>query len=223
MSSNDTFLCTNPEGIMANAFAFGLAVEPNAPDQLGLTIVERNDNEEKAAFVIRRTLIQPIESSIEAVAKEVQGRLAEDPYTARSSVIVHVDNEPGNALADALSERGVRPVRVHVRSEEAGAPAESEGEATIDAQDELFALSNAHRTGVLQMEHRTTEDADRLARTLGHLIDDSSDGSEVDAGYLDVQGMSALLAYWWGTEQTSDPTERLRADLPGTDAAQTAL
>ncbi|MFO8231324.1 MAG: hypothetical protein R6U20_01530 [Longimonas sp.] len=206
---------------MANAFAFGLAVEPGTPDQLALTVVERNDDE-NTSFVIRRTLTKPVDDSVEAVAEEVQGRLAEDPYTARSSVVVHVDNAAGNALADALTERGVRPVRVRVRSGEEGASAESEEETTIDARDEVFALSDAHRTGVLRLEHRSTEDADRLARTLGHLIDDSSEGSEVDAAYLDVQGMSALLAYWWSTEQTNDPTERLRADLPGTETAHSA-
>lgn len=217
MPFTDTFLHTNPDGTMANAFAFGLAIEPGTPAQLGLTIIERNDDDEITPFTIRRTLVQPIENSVETVAEEVQGRLAEDPYTARSSVIVYVDNEAGNALADALSERGVRPVRVHVRSEQVGASTESEDEATIDARDELFAFSDAHRTGTLRLEHRATEDAARLARTLGHLIDDSSEGSEVDTDYLDMQGMSALLAYWWSTEQTSDPTERLRADLPGTE------
>ncbi len=204
---------------MANAFAFGIAIEPGTPDELALTIVERDDEDDQV-FVVRRTLTEPIDDSVDDVAKEVQNRLAESPYTARSSVIVYVNNESGTALANALSDRGMRPVRVHVRVTDEGAAAESEGEAVIDAREELFSLSAAHRTGNLRLEHRTTEDAARLARTLGHLIDDSSEGTEISTDVLDMQGMSALLAYWWSTEQTTDPTERLRADLPGTEATR---
>mgnify|MGYP006271714731 CR=1 FL=1 len=201
---------------MANAFAFGVAVEAGEPSKVGLTIIERND-ETDDPFVVRRTTASSGDA-IDAVAKEVQDRLAEDPYTARSSVIVHVGNEPGEALADALSDRGVRPVRVRTRNTDAGAAAESEGEAVIDARNQLAALSNAHRTGGLRVEHRTTEDAAHLARMLGHLVDDNNEGEAIDTAAIDVQGMSALLAYWWSTEQTNDPTERLRANLPGTEA-----
>jgi hypothetical protein len=205
---------------MANAFAFGIAVEPGTPDQFGLTIIEHNDEHDAASFIVRRTLTDSIDESVETVAEDIQGRLAEAPYTARSSVVVHVGNELGHALADALSDLGMRPVRVRVRSANDGTAAESDAEAVIDAREELVALSNAHRTGALRVEHRNTEDAAHLARTLGHLVDDSNEGSEISTHTLDVQGTSALLAYWWSTEQTADPTERLRADLPGTEPSQ---
>ena len=208
---------------MANAFAFGLAVEPDAPDQLALTIVEHDSESDTAPFVVRRTFTDPIETSVEDIAEDVQTRLAEAPYTARSSVVVHVGTEPGRALADAMSDRGVRPIRVRVRFDRDGTAVESDGETVIDARKEIVALSDAHRTGTLRVEHGSDEDAAHLARMLGHLVDDSNEGGEISTDGLDVQGISALLAYWWSTEQTADPTERLRADLPGTESSEPAL
>lgn len=206
---------------MANTFALGIAISEGESSEAALTIVEREE-EGEPSFVVHETTVAPFDGDVEALASDVQGRLAEEPYTARSSVVVRVDNDEGDALAQALRSRGVRPVRARVRAADEGAEPEADDEVVVDAHAELFALSNAHRGGTLRMGHHSTEDATRLARMLGHLIDDGNEGSEIRADYLGAQGLSALIAYWWSNEQKADPTERLRADLPGTESSDIA-
>ena len=206
---------------MATVFAVGIEID-NQDDtpRWGLTIIERTEEQERASFVVHRTKEEPFNGTPEDTAANVQKQIAEDPFTARSSVIVRVDHEAGEALADALNDLGLRPVRVRVRTDAQGATPGAEGEAVLDAREEAVALSEAHRTGTLRFDHRSTEGTANLARRLSLMVDDTDDGQpQVKADDLQVQGISALLAHWWVTEQVTDPTERLRADLPGTEQA----
>lgn len=227
---------------MTYAFFLGIDVAADADDagSVLLTLVEKSQDERPsngqavASYRLDSISRHDADAAPEAVADHIQGVVADAPYTARTSIVVNREPDRGQAIYEALRERGlsVRPVRLMSQSDDA-VPSGGDDEERVTARDVVRALALAHRDGRFEVQHRESDFASQLARNVHHVSalavdgepDASADVRPEDAETLpstfDTITTSAALAVWFASQRSFDPSSHLKEEpktTPGTES-----
>lgn len=211
---------------MAHAFFLGVDLEDGdgASRKATITILEKETEGAEApprfrlGYVRHRDDVSP-----DALAEALQGLVAEQPYIGRTNIIVNESAPGGDALVEALTERGLDPIAAVLTGGADSVPGDSsEAAVHLGVVDAVRTLADLYRDGRLAVEDHTTEAASRLARGIQHAAEvlDAADGNPdtpaaagnsldaLDAPNASV--VSAALAAWCGTERSFDPSQRLK-------------
>jgi hypothetical protein len=212
---------------MAHAFFLGidLADASDAPDAT-VTVLEkeRAQNESREQFRLHHARHHAAVAP-EALADDLQGFVAEQPYIGRTNIVVNQTSTPGRALVEALRDRGLDPVAVTVTGGPDAAPPDAAGESvSLGLVDAVQILADLHRNEQLVLEEHATEAASALARgtqRAARVLDEAegdrqtpaADGEDLTA-LTDVPPAvtSAALAAWCATERSFDPSQHLKED-----------
>lgn len=213
---------------MAHAFFFGIDVNEEASDEqvdVTLSIVEKEKGptDSEALFRLGHVRRYAEGDSAGDLAERIQGLVAEQPYIGRTSIVVNREVEPGQALVDALVDRGLDPVAVALRRE--GGTGTGEGAVVpLDPVDAVQTVADLYRDKRFVIEDHTTEAASQLARGVQYASEvlDEADGTHdnpdaVGAIMAKLADMgspvtSAAMATWLGTDRTFDPSQHLKED-----------
>ena len=219
---------------MAHAFFLGVDVAPtDEDDSFGVThaLFEKSldGNDDEATYRLDHIQHHTDVASADDFADHLQGLVAEQPYIGRTSLIINRNTAFGQALIDALEDRGMDPVAATV-TEGAGVAAGETDEIGVHlgGVDAVRTIADLHWEGKVAIEGHTTEVASRLARdvqALAEQLDEaegdiealgaSTSGPSFDAEATHVT--SAALAVWFGTERSFDPSQHLK-ESPQTDS-----
>lgn len=223
---------------MAHAFFLGVDLAgDDASREATITILEKETEGAEGpprfrlGHVRHRDTVSP-----DALAEDLQGLVAEQPYIGRTNIIVNRSAPGGGALVEALTGRGLDPIAVVVTSGAEPASGETnEAAVHLSAVNAVRTLATLYRDGRLTVEDHTTEAASRLARGIQHAAEvlDAADanqdtptaaGNSLDAlDAPDASVVSAALAAWCGTERSFDPSQHLKetpqTTPPGNDPA----
>ncbi len=214
---------------MAHAFFLGIDVDPTADASLDatLTILEKEQEPSDGAARYRLNHIRHHTEVADAatLADHVQGLVADQPYIGRTSIIVNRGPEPGQALVEALQERGLAPVAATLTTRSGSISGDPDaGDVTLSTANAVRTLAELHRDGLLTVEDHSKEVASQLAREVQRAAEalDAADGNqdtpEAAGSRLDVLDdvgapiRSAALAAWCGTERSFDPSQHLKED-----------
>ena len=219
---------------MAHAFFLGVDATPSdAADSFDVTFSlsekSKEGNDEIIQYRLDHIRHRTGVTSAEDLAEHLQGVVADRPYIGRTSLIVNRRTAFGQALVDALQERGLDPVAATL-TEGAGVTSGETDEIAVQLGgiDVVRTIADLHRDGVLTMEGHPTEVGSQLARDVQALAEqlDAADG---DSGALEettsgpsfdptaTHVTSAALAVWLGTERSFDPSQHLK-ESPRTDS-----
>lgn len=216
---------------MAYEFFLGIDVADEQADEPGtvsLALIEKSQENADEASTYRLDSMEAYagDADPDDIADHVQGLLASSPYTARTGLFVNRESQRGQAVYDALEERGL-PVRaVTLTDDRHAAPPTLEGDdESVARRETVRAIATAHREGRVEIQHRETEAASILARRLQHFgalaVDgeapEAMEGSETEEGEtlptrFDAVTSSAALAVWFASQRSFDPTSHLKAD-----------
>jgi len=211
---------------MAHAFFLGVDLaDDDGSVEAALTVFEKEDQgEAPSRFRLDHARCRPVERP-DVLADQLQGFVAERPYTGRTNIVVNRTDEPGAALIAALRDRGLDPVAVtFTGGDDPGAVAADEVGVSLGGADAVRTLGELYRDGRLVVESHATEAASQLARGLQRAAEvlDAADGNqdtpEAAGSTLDAlddgnsQVVSAALAAWCGTERSFDPSQHLKSD-----------
>jgi len=218
---------------MAHAFFLGVDVVPTDEDRshaVTYALFEKTTEEnDGVTFRLDHMRHHSDVDSADALAGHLQGLVADQPYIGRTSIIVNRTADFGQALLDALEERGLDPVAASLTEGTGVAAGETDEIGVhlggVDAARTLADLSRDQR---LVIDSHTTETASRLARDVqvlaeqldeadGNLeaLDVSSPGPSYDPEATHIN--SAALAVWLGTERSFDPSQHLK-ESPRTES-----
>jgi hypothetical protein len=211
---------------MDHAFFLGVDLaEDDGSVEAVLTVLEKERQADAPSrfrldHARRRSVGRP-----DDLADQIQSLVAERPYTGRTNIVVDRSAEPGSALVDALTNRGLDPIVVTLTGGGgAGASAPDEVGVSLGVADAVRTLAELYRDGRLRIEDHTTEAASTLARGVQRAAEvlDAADGNQdtpAAAGStlealddVDPDVVSAALAAWCGTERSFDPSQHLKAD-----------
>lgn len=229
---------------MAYEFFLGIDVADESSDEsdtVTLSLIEKSQDGADAEVQYRLDSIEEFDPDTDAgdIAERIQSLLATSPYTARTGLFVNRESQRGQSVYDELEDRGL-PVRAVALTDEAHtSPPTLEGDdENVAKQEAVQAISQAHREGRLEIQHRETEYASALARKLQHysaLAVDAEAPSDYDEASEDEEGealptrfdslvTSAALAVWFASQRSFDPTSHLKADphTTGEDVAHEA-
>lgn len=221
---------------MAHAFFLGVDVLPSGDEgsyEVTRTVLEkekeRSDGE--ASFRLDHIRRHTDVASADDFADHLQGLVAERPYIGRTSIIVNRSTTFGQALIDALNDRGMDPVAATLTQGSGVAAGErDEIGVHLGGIDAVRTIADLHRDGTLVFENHTTETASRLARDVQALAErlDEADG-DIEALGRSTTGpsfdpeathvTSAALAAWLGTERSFDPSQHLK-ESPRTGSSE---
>ena len=212
---------------MAHAFFLGIDAGPNddgSSHAVAHTLLEKEQESSDDAATYRLDHIQHHTdvSSADDLAGRLQGFVAERPYIGRTSIIANRGNEFGEALVEALRDRGLDPVAATLTQ---GTGTTSGGtdemEVHMGGTDVIRTLADLYRDGKMVLEGHTTEVGSRLARDVQMLaeqlneadgnieaLETSTDGPSFDPEAIHVT--SAALAAWLGAERSFDPSQHLK-------------
>jgi hypothetical protein len=220
---------------MAHAFFLGIDVAP--ADESGDPAVTHalfekstSGSDDPATYRLDHIRHHASAGPADTLADDLQGFVADQPYIGRTSIVVNRGSGFGQALLEALEDRGLDPVAATLtgRSETAGAPDETG--VHLDGTDVLRRFVDLHRDERLQLAGHTTETASRLARDVQAFAEqlDEIDGDIEALGTAQTEGLSfdpeathitsAALAVWLGAERSFDPSQHLK-ESPQTDAS----
>lgn len=212
---------------MAHAFFLGIDALPNEDaNSTGVTLalIEKSKEPDDAESTYRLDHIRhhSEKTAADDLADHLQGLVAERPYIGRTTLIVNRGTEDGQALFDALEDRGLTPVAVTLTGED-GAPAGTTDDRGVRLKraDAVRTLVNLYRDYRLSFEEYATESASRLARDvqgLSEVLDEAEGDTEVSGTAQaapsvdpnDTHLTSAALAAWLGTERSFDPSQHLK-------------
>lgn len=219
---------------MAHAFFLGVDATPSDDEtsfDATFALFEKSKEEDASPefrldHVRHRTGI----TSAEDLAEHLQGLVADRPYIGRTSLIVNRSTAFGQALVDALDDRGLDPVAATL-TEGTGITSGETDEIAVQlgGVDAVRTLAGLHWDGVLAIESPTTEVGSELARDVRALAEqlDEADG-DIEALGGTTSGpsfdpaathvTSAALAVWLGTERSFDPSQHLK-ESPQTGSA----
>lgn len=215
---------------MAYEFILGVDAVPAGDESftVALTAVEKTDeNADHPHYRVERLEASDPLGSVDAVAEHIQSLLTQKPYVARTIPVINKTSEPGRAVHDALSERGLDLVGVTLSNNTATVSGQrDEMNASVSARDAVDMLQALYHDGRLEVEpQQNNEQASRLLRAIEWFSDSGTDESGEErrvAMPLDPSSdryepvmVSTLVACWLGEEQTFDPTERLKESLQG--------
>lgn len=211
---------------MAHAFFLGVDLEEDDGSvEAALTVVEKEAQANASSrFRLDHARRRSLESP-DALADQLQSLVAERPYTGRTNIVINQSAEPGSALVDALTNRGLDPIAVALTGgSNAGPGGSEEVDISLGVADAVRTLAELYRDGHLAIESHTTEAASSLARGVQRAVEvlDAADGNqdtpEAAGSTLDALNdadphlTSAALAVWCGTERSFDPSQHLKAD-----------
>jgi len=221
---------------MAHAFFLGVDVTPTdggGDPAVTHALFEKSkpDSDAPATYRLDHIRHHADVESAGALADALQGFVADQPYIGRTSLIVNRGRDFGQALVEALQDRGLDPVAATLtgRNEAADTPPNERG-ITLGGVDVLRRFVDLHRDARLLFESHATETASRLARDVQALAErlDEVDGDIEALGEAQTEGLSfdpgathitsAALAVWLGSERSFDPSQRLK-ESPQTDAS----
>lgn len=221
---------------MAHAFFLGADATPSSDDEelfdVTFTLFEKSKegDDESAQYRLDHIRHRTGISSADDLAEDLQGLVADRPYIGRTSLIVNRATAFGQALVDALEERGLDPVGATLTEGTGVASGETDEIAVqLGGIDAVRTIADLHRDGVLTIESHTTEVASQLARDTQALAEqlDEADG-DIEALGETTSGpsfdptathvTSAALAVWLGTERSFDPSQHLK-ESPQTGSA----
>lgn len=215
---------------MAYEFILGIDVVPTGDSShtVALTAVEKTD-EEGAQPHYRIERIEQANGLEEApdVAEHIQSLITQKPYVARTVPVINQTTEAGQAVREALADRGLDVVGVTLsRGTTTVSGDRSEMNPSVAVRDAVDLLQTLYHDGRLDAEpQQNDEDVSRLLRAIEWFSDSGTDESgeerrvtmpldTADARYEPVM-VSTMVACWLGTEQTFDPTEHLKEALQG--------
>jgi hypothetical protein len=209
---------------MAHAFFLGVEVEEqNSSVDATLIILEKEQEADAVPKFRLDHARRRAEDTPEALADHIQSLVAGRPYIGRTNIVVNRSADPGPAVVEALSDRGLDPIAVTLPGGDNTAGGEpDEGGVSLGTADAIRTLAELHRDGRLVVEDHTTEATSHLARGLQRAAEvlDEADGNqdtpEAAGATLDPLGasgphvVSAALAAWCGTERSFDPSQHLK-------------
>ena len=218
---------------MAHAFFLGVDLHGETTDDATFALLEKEKNPDDEAAQFRLDHLRHVSDidSIEELADHLQGLVSNQPYIGRTSLIVNRGREAGQALVEALRNRGLDPVAVTLTSGRGGATGErDEVGVQLGTIDVVRGLVDLYREGRFVMEEHSREAASRMARDLQHAFEvlDEAEGDEASGeapGSLqEVEDAeppltSVSLAAWLGQERSFDPSQHLK-NTPQTDASR---
>jgi len=215
---------------MAHAFFLGVDLadsESNESVEATLAILEKEEEktDAKASYRLDHIRRHDNVTSIDELADHIQSLVAERPYIGRTNIVVNREPASGQALMDALSNRGLDPVGAILTGDDGAAPTDTEEEnVLLGTADAVRTLAELYRSRRLGIDDHTTEAASELARGVQRASEilDEADGNQetpeaagsrlsaLDDATTPVT--SAALAAWMGDERSFDPTQRLKGD-----------
>ncbi len=213
---------------MAHAFFLGVDLSDHESDEHAdatLTILEKQkeQTDTEASFRLDHVRHHEEVESLDDLADHVQGLVAERPYIGRTSIVVNRGAAPGQALVEALSDRGLDPVAATLTAGSGSVPGErDEVGVSLGTADAVRTLAELYRNRRLGIEDHTTEAASELARGVQHAsevldeVDGNQDTPEAAGSTLDALNdvgpvvTSAALAAWVGAERSFDPSQHLK-------------
>lgn len=217
---------------MAHAFFLGVDVHGEAADEVTFALLEKEKNPgDKVARYRLDHIRRGTVDAIEALAEHLQGLVSEQPYIGRTSLIVNRSSEVGQALVDALGDRGLDPVAATWTAGGGTTARErDDGGVQLGTIEVVQALVELYRDGRFAVEDHSQEEASRLARDLQHAFEvlDEAEGDQASGeapGSLQALRemgpplTSAALAAWLGRERSFDPSQHLK-NAPQTDRQQ---
>jgi hypothetical protein len=211
---------------MAHAFFLGVdLVETDDGIGATLTMLEKEQEQRDAAARYRVDYAREhTADSPAAMADSLQSLVAEQPYIGRTNLIVNRRTAAGQALLEALTDRGLDPIAA-VLTDGSGAVAGDPDETAVrlGTVEAVHTLADLYRDGRVTVEDHTTEAASRLARGVQRAAErlDEADGNQDtpaaagnsldDLGDAGPHVLSAALAAWCGTERSFDPSQHLKS------------
>jgi hypothetical protein len=216
------------------AYEFILGVDVIHSESKALTVaftaVEKTGSNNGEATRYRLRLLEEKHSfeSTDDIAEHIQSLLTQKPYVARTVPMINQTTEEGQAVRDALEDRGLAPVGATlVDGTTTMSGNREEMHAVVSMRNVLDALRALQREGRIDLQvQKDTDEASRLMRAIEWFSESGTDedGNEhrVDMALSpDQEGryeplvVSTALACWLGEEQTFDPTEHLKKDIQG--------
>ncbi len=220
---------------MAHAFFLGVDTLPNDEGAHEVTHAvlekEKEPSDGEATFRLDHIRRSTDVASADDFADRLQGLVADRPYIGRTSIIVHRGGDFGQALIDALEDRGLDPIAATLTGG-TGVTAGTTDEMGVQmgGVDAVRTLAALYRDRTLVLKDYASEVGSRLARDVQALAEqlDEADGDmealgESTAGpSFDPEAThvtSAALAAWLGTERSFDPSQHLK-ESPRTGSSE---
>lgn len=215
---------------MAHAFFLGVDLADTEPDEsltATLTILEKEkeQSDAEASYRLDHARKYTDVASAGDLADRIQGLVADQPYIGRTSIVVNRSRPAGQALVDALDERGLDAVAATLTEGSGAVPGgRDEVGVQLGTSDAVRTLAELYRDRRLGIDDHATEAASDLMRGVqraAEMLDDADgnqDTPEASGSVLDVfneAGLavtSAALAAWVGAERSFDPSQHLKQD-----------
>lgn len=213
---------------MAHAFFLGVDLTENDDESIGATLAilekEKEQSAPEASFRLDHAR-RYTKDSVGALADHLQSLVAEQPYIGRTNMVVNRTSAAGQALVEALAERGMDPVAATLTEGDGVVAGESDEVGVhLGRVEAVRTLAELERDGRLSIEDHATEAVSDLARGIQRATEalDEADGNwetpEAQGSSLNHLGdvnasvISAALAAWCGTERSFDPSQHLKED-----------
>ncbi len=223
---------------MAHAFFLGVDVAPTdgeSPPEVTHTLFEKSaEGDDEVTYRLDNIRQYEEATSADDLADHLQTLAADQPYIGRMSLIVNRSTDFGQALVDALAERGMDPVAATF-TEGSGVAAGETDEIGVHMGgiDAVRMIADLYREGKLEFESSTSEVASRLARDVQGLAEQLDEvdgdlealGAATSGPSFDPEAThvtSAALAVWLGRERSFDPSQRLK-ESPQTESSANGL
>lgn len=218
---------------MEYQFFLGVDAVPTDRDDavdVALALVEKEaaNTDDEATYRLHRLEHGTAMDSPGAVADHIQSLLTQQPYVARTVLIVNRTEASGQAVFQALDDRGLAAIGAELTTGSSSVSGSTdEMNAAVSVYGAVETLTNLYRGGHLdlapQQEKKVTS---HLVHSLQHVgsADASEDGTAAFPGDLPVSPsdegydpllISAALACWMGEEQTFDPVQHLKTQMDG--------
>ena len=217
---------------MSHAFFLGVDAVPSDDEGHDVThalFEKSSEGDDEVSYRLDHIRHHTDAPSADDLADDLQGLVADQPYIGRTSLIINRKTEFGQALLDALDDRGMDAVAATL-TDGTGVTAGETDEIGVNlgGVDAVRTLADLYRDRKLAVNSHTTEVASRLARDVQMLAEqlDEADG-DIEALGATTSGpsfdpeathvTSAALAVWLGTERSFDPSQHLK-ESPQTDS-----
>lgn len=214
---------------MAHAFFLGVDLVDDAESSSEVTFTilekEKEQTDPEATYRLDHIRHHTDVSSVDDLASRIQSFVADQPYIGRTNIIVNRGSDTGQALDNALADRGLDTISATLTEGSGTVPGErDEVGVSLGAADAVRTLAELHRDGLLVIENHSTEAASQLARDVQRAAEalDEADGNQdtpeasgstlTELGDMGPHITSAALAAWCGTERSFDPSQHLKED-----------
>lgn len=215
---------------MAHAFFLGVDLaNPESDESFDATLTilekEKEETDVEASYRLDHVRHHTGVASADDLADHIQGLVADRPYIGRTSIVVNRGGAAGQALVDALEERGLDPVAATLTAGSGAVPGgRDEVGVQLGTSDAVRTLGELYRDRRLGIDDHATEAASELARGVqraAEMLDEAdgnqdtpaASGSTLEAlNDVGTAVTSAALAAWVGAERSFDPSQHLKED-----------